>query len=67
MELGLTFPLQRFLKIKTPAYGIQRLLIHGLGIDRDPIDPMIRQNPQLLTGNRIRPPGLHRDFPQRRE
>lgn len=23
MELGLTFPLQRFLKIKTPAYGIQ--------------------------------------------
>jgi hypothetical protein len=23
MELGLTFPLQRFLKVKTPAYGIQ--------------------------------------------
>lgn len=23
MELGLTFPLQRFLKVKTPAYGIE--------------------------------------------
>ena len=23
MELGLTFPLQRFLKVKTPAYGTQ--------------------------------------------
>ena len=23
MELGLTFPLQRFLKVKTPAYGTE--------------------------------------------
>ena len=23
MELGLTFPLQRFLKMKTPAYGTE--------------------------------------------
>ena len=32
MELGLTFPLQRFLRVKTPAYGIGtagRLLLTG--------------------------------------
>ena len=37
-------------------------VIHGLGINADPPDPMAGQNLELLLGDGIRPSGLHRVF-----
>ena len=47
-----------------PADLLQHRIRHGLRIDADTGDPMRLQHRKLLFCDRVRPAGLHGEFPQ---
>ena len=47
-----------------PADAVQRGLVHGLRVNRNSIDAVRLQHPQLLCRNRIRSAGFYRNLPE---
>ena len=42
-----------------PAHAAEDLVIHGLGVDRDPVHPVSGQDGQLFRVDGVGPAGLH--------
>ena len=45
-----------------PPAGPEHGVLHGLGIDAHAVRPMVKDDPELLVGQRVRPPALYGEF-----